>query len=157
MSNAIPPECLLPLTVTTANYVATLKASIFLLEALLKMVGFGVAGYFRDYWNIFDFAVVARCSFSNRIVHSRSAFEFHAFALFEALEALPRVCPMAFLLGCPTLLPVDTVRSVQTLKVSSIVGFGVDMTAGTTLSQWSDTSGGGSAAAARSLRPCGRS
>eukprot|EP01060_Flectonema_neradi_P030270 TRINITY_DN4362_c0_g1_i7.p1 TRINITY_DN4362_c0_g1~~TRINITY_DN4362_c0_g1_i7.p1 ORF type:complete len:1713 (+),score=278.96 TRINITY_DN4362_c0_g1_i7:1641-6779(+) len=31
---------------------------VFLLEAILKMVGLSVSGYFNNYWNIFDFVLV---------------------------------------------------------------------------------------------------
>jgi hypothetical protein len=43
----------------------------------------------------------ARCAFFDRDLHSRMPFECHAFA---SLEALPCVCPMAFLSGVHYLL-----------------------------------------------------
>jgi hypothetical protein len=41
-------------------------------------------------------AMLVRCAFFGWKLHSRSAIDFHAFAL---LKALPCVCPMAFLSG----------------------------------------------------------
>ena len=33
-------------------------SSVFILEAILKLVGLGVKPFFKDNWNVFDFTVV---------------------------------------------------------------------------------------------------
>jgi len=47
------------------NYIITLTLSmnyvfacIFIIEAILKMIGLGVKDYFKDKWNQFDFIIV---------------------------------------------------------------------------------------------------
>jgi hypothetical protein len=63
-------------------------------------------------------AVHVRCAFSGRNPLSRSAVEFHAFAPLDASKRVTNGIP----LGCPLLLPVGSVNSVQTLKVTTVSG-----------------------------------
>ena len=46
-------------TMDVVQWVAnTIFVAIFMVEAIIKMVGFGPRGYFREAWNCFDFAIV---------------------------------------------------------------------------------------------------
>lgn len=47
--------------ITTLNYIFT---AIFTIEAILKLLAFGCANYFRQHWNTFDFGVLALTALS---------------------------------------------------------------------------------------------
>jgi hypothetical protein len=51
----------------TINYIFT---TIFILEALIKIIGQGLKSYFEDGWNLFDFVIAIVFGYRvNRKVH----------------------------------------------------------------------------------------
>jgi len=72
-------------------------AAIFTLEAILKLIAFGIKGYFRDNGNVFDFVIVLSTLISTIISMISDEFSFGASTTFIRAMRISRIFKFDFI------------------------------------------------------------
>jgi len=78
------------------SYLNYFFASIFTLEAILKLIAFGFIGYFRDTGNIFDFVIVLT-TIASTILSFVLSFDFGASTTFIRAMRISRIFKFDFI------------------------------------------------------------
>jgi hypothetical protein len=78
------------------SYLNYFFATIFTVEAILKLIAFGYKGYFRDSGNFFDFLIVLT-TIASTIITFLSSFEFGASTTFIRAMRISRIFKFDFI------------------------------------------------------------